>query len=306
MLEKYKGGQPFIYEILNNSIINNKINHAYLFDVGAVNYGMDFALSFVKELICSKKGFNNKDCNNCVICERINNNNYPEIKIIEPEGLTIKKEQLLELQSEFSTKPVEGSKKIYIINEAEKLNKHAANSILKFLEEPEEEIVAILLTKNIYQMLDTIVSRCQVMTLLSDCKAEFEGLNFNSASEEDINEGFDLNKALDFIIELEKNKKEMLLYTNKKWHKYFNKKEDIYQALQIIISFYMDILNKMCGREKINCFQYNDDLSFILEKNNIFTIIKKVEIINNVKELLIHNINKNLLIDKLIIQISEV
>lgn len=312
MLEKYKNGQPLIYEILANSIINNRVNHAYLFDTSAIDYEVDFALSFAKTLICPNNYFNNEKCNNCNICKRIDTNNYPEIKIIEPEGLVIKKEQLLELQSEFSTKPIEGNKKIYILKEADKLNKYAANSILKFLEEPEAGIIAILLTKNIYQVLDTIVSRCQVMTFKGDCPNIQNNINFitnfNDLEKEDNKSELKirLNAVIDFVIELEKNKKELLLYTNSKWHNYFREKEDIYQALQIMILFYRNILNKIYGCKETSVFECEDDLKWVLKQNSVATIIEKISYIDKAKELLVYNINKNLLIDKLIIQLTEV
>ena len=74
------------------------------------------------------------------------------------------KEQILGLQNEFSTKAIESKYKVCIILNCEQLNKYAANSLLKFLEEPEENIITILLTNNIGQVLKTIVSRCQVIT----------------------------------------------------------------------------------------------------------------------------------------------
>ena len=80
------------------------------------------------------------------------------------DTILLQKEQLDELQKEFSEKSIFSNKKIYIINHADRLNKSAANSILKFLEEPEENIIAILITDNIYQLLDTIVSRCQIIS----------------------------------------------------------------------------------------------------------------------------------------------
>ena len=57
------------------------------------------------------------------------------------------------------------NKRIYVIKEAEKLNTSAANTLLKFLEEPADDIIAILLTNNRYKLLDTILSRCQVLTV---------------------------------------------------------------------------------------------------------------------------------------------
>ena len=74
---------------------------------------------------------------------------YTELKIVKPNGQFIKKEQLLELQNSVLNKPVEANKIIYIIKNAERLNSSSANSILKFLEEPEDNIIAILLTDNL-------------------------------------------------------------------------------------------------------------------------------------------------------------
>ena len=105
---------------------------------------------------------NNKD--NQVI-SLIDNNNYPDIKIIEPIGNTIKKSQMLDLQKEYSNKSLLNSKRIYIIKDAEKLNPASANTMLKFLEEPEDNIVAILVTNNRYHIINTIISRCQILTL---------------------------------------------------------------------------------------------------------------------------------------------
>ena len=83
----------------------------------------------------------------------------------------IKKEQLEELQQNFSETSVESNKRIYVIHNADRLNTASANSILKFLEEPEDNIIAILMTDNIHQLLDTIISRCQIISFAKNNKA---------------------------------------------------------------------------------------------------------------------------------------
>ena len=93
---------------------------------------------------------------------------YPDIKLIEPDGNNIKKGQLLDLQKEFSNKSLSNTKRVYLIKNAEKLNPASANTILKFLEEPEDNIIAILLTDSRYHVLETILSRCQVLSLKND------------------------------------------------------------------------------------------------------------------------------------------
>ena len=155
------------FEVTNNYIKNKKVSHAYLIEVS--NYEQDFfdVLNFVKMLLCdcSKEDLINKKNN---ICTLIDDGNYPDLKIIEADGQWIKKNQMLELMDEFQNKSLLDNKKIYIIKEAEKLNNSSANTILKFLEEPEEGIIAILLTKNRFQVIETILSRCQFLNLSTE------------------------------------------------------------------------------------------------------------------------------------------
>ena len=155
------------FEVTNNYIKNKKVSHAYLIEVS--NYEQDFfdVLNFVKMLLCdcSKEDLINKKNN---ICTLIDDGNYPDLKIIEADGQWIKKNQMLELMDDFQNKSLLDNKKIYIIKEAEKLNNSSANTILKFLEEPEEGIIAILLTKNRFQVIETILSRCQFLNLSTE------------------------------------------------------------------------------------------------------------------------------------------
>ena len=103
-----------------------------------------------------------------ILCRKIDDDNYPEIKIVTPDGLLIKKQQILDLQLDFSRRAIEGSKRIYIIRDADKMRSETANSMLKFLEEPDNDVVAILMTNNFNNLLTTIISRCQVIRLTND------------------------------------------------------------------------------------------------------------------------------------------
>src|SRR5690625_2225660 len=91
--------------------------------------------------------------------------NHPDVHWIEPEGRTIRNEQIDLLRKEFVYTGLETSKKMYIISGAEALTVNAANRILKFLEEPDMETTAILLTDNGQSIIPTIRSRCQIIDL---------------------------------------------------------------------------------------------------------------------------------------------
>ncbi|NLY71573.1 MAG: hypothetical protein GX076_07880 [Clostridiales bacterium] len=91
---------------------------------------------------------------------------YPEdIVYVEPDGLSVKDKAVMELQNRLSMKPLEGSKTVAIIKEADTLTVWAQNRLLKTLEEPLGDSVIILLSKNIENLLSTIVSRCIVFTV---------------------------------------------------------------------------------------------------------------------------------------------
>lgn len=157
-------------KILNNCLKNNYFVHAYLIEVD--NYEDDFyyVLTLVKALLCENKNISDVDglnCNNCNICSLIDSDNYPDLYIIEGDDSTIKKEQIIKLEDEFKNTSLLQNKRIYIIKESEKMNDSSSNTLLKFLEEPNDNIVAILLTKDRYKLLPTIISRCQIISLKS-------------------------------------------------------------------------------------------------------------------------------------------
>ena len=155
-------------------IQSNKLSHSYLIELGDFSLDFPLVLLFVKMILCSEMvdDVENLNCNRCNTCKLIDENSFPDLQIIEAEGSQIKKNQLLSLKGEYQNKSLIGKRRVYIIKNAEKLNPSSANTILKFLEEPEEGVIAILLTSNRYQILDTILSRCQVLSLLDDSETE--------------------------------------------------------------------------------------------------------------------------------------
>lgn len=148
-------------------MMSNKLSHAYLIEMEDSSIEFPLVLLFVKMILCPLE-INKCDklnCSKCNVCRLIDEKNFPDFEIIEADGNQIKKNQLLELKDEFQKTSLIGKRRVYVIKDAEKLNPSSANTILKFLEEPEENIIAILLTRNRYQVLDTILSRCQILTL---------------------------------------------------------------------------------------------------------------------------------------------
>lgn len=160
----FKGivGQEQIVEKLKKDLKNNKIAHAYLFE-GAKGLGKkNMALELASALVCH--GNNKRPCRKCSSCIRVAGGNYPDIKIIEEDGI-IGIDEIRALIKEMQLKPYEGKRKVYIICDADKMNIQAQNALLKTLEEPPLYAVLILLTAKGESLLPTIISRCQVIKL---------------------------------------------------------------------------------------------------------------------------------------------
>lgn len=313
MLDDFKDQQPVVYTMMKNAVSSGKLSHAYLLDIKNYFLGNEMAMAFVKSLLCPMNYRNKQACSNCSQCEKIDNSNYTELKIIHPDGLWIKKEQMDELQEEFSKKALAGKYKVYVIFQAEKLNKYAANSLLKFLEEPEEGIIAILITNNFFQVLETIRSRCQILSFSNEknnnndtsmIESLIKSLNINLY---DINTADGKEKlyrfienVLYFIDIVEKRGKDSLLYTEKAWHKNISEKEELMLAFDLMIVFYSDILNIKSERKLKFFAEKIDFVSKISEENSIEKIVNKISVLSELKGKIKLNINNKLLIDTLI------
>lgn len=309
MLDDFALEQNIVYKTLINSLKRNKLSHAYLIETNGYPNALALALAFSKYLFCPNGYTNNKNCENCHQCEAIEKNEFIELKVIEPDGQWIKKSQLEELQEMFSKKSILGHRKVYIINNADRLNISSSNSILKFLEEPEEGIVAILIVENTSQLLQTIVSRCQVLSLknknnLKTLSTGEKIVNILSGGKADASlESVDekTRKIIEFIKFYEDNHFNTLVYENKLWHENFTEKDDIYNALTVMLLFYKDVLNLKLST-KLEIFNdYMTDIKSISEKNNLSDLTRKINVIMNLREKIKFNINSNMLLDKLII-----
>ena len=153
-------GNDEIKESLKNSVKNNKTSHSYLF-VGTEGIGKKLiAEEFAKMILCTS---DSKYCDKCKSCIEFDTNNNPDFKIIEPDGNSIKIEQIREFQNKVAEKPIISEKKVYIINDSEKMTKEAQNCLLKTLEEPPEYVTIILIGANESAFLSTIKSRCMII-----------------------------------------------------------------------------------------------------------------------------------------------
>ncbi|GAA3411803.1 DNA polymerase III subunit delta' [Paenibacillus hodogayensis] len=152
-------GQERAKRLLQNGLRMDKLSHAYIFAGPSGSGRKETARAFVAALFCSRNADN--ACGECLECRKLAHGNHPDLYWIEPDGASIKIDQIRELQQQFAYRSSTSGTKVYVLNEADRMTTQAANSLLKFLEEPQSPIIGILLTQNGQALLPTIQSRAQ-------------------------------------------------------------------------------------------------------------------------------------------------
>lgn len=157
-------GQKSIKEHLIGAVNDGKVSHAYILSGEDGSGKMMLAERFAAALQCEGSG--DKPCGGCISCMQAESRNHPDIIYVSHEKKNIVVDDIRnQVVNDVSIKPYSGRYKVYIIDDAEKMNEAAQNALLKTLEEPPEYTVILLLTTNTGAFLQTILSRCVVLEL---------------------------------------------------------------------------------------------------------------------------------------------
>ena len=151
-------GQEVIVKTLKNSVINNKINHAYLF-AGPRGCGKTTIAKIFAKLVNCENSSNGIPCNKCVCCTQSNEQNMDVIEMDAASNNGV--DEIREINNKVKLAPTLGRYKIYIIDEVHMLTIGAFNALLKTLEEPPAHVIFILATTDPHKVPITILSRCQ-------------------------------------------------------------------------------------------------------------------------------------------------
>lgn len=143
----------------------NRMPHAILLSGPSGIGKFMVATALANTLLClgNKPG----PCGSCQSCLQVSYGTHPDLLVIEPDGATIKIEQIRKLQQEVVLTPYVSARRVCIIDGAELMTVQATNSLLKVLEEPTGDIVFILVSANKEMLLPTILSRCMNITFQS-------------------------------------------------------------------------------------------------------------------------------------------
>jgi DNA polymerase III subunit delta' len=160
-------GQGQAKHILSQALSSSRLSHAYLF-YGPESIGKKLlAVEFAKALNCLSADLG-EACGTCDSCRKIEDRIHPDFFFLEPTKTTptareaiLKIDEIRALQKKLGFLPYQGKVKVAVIDQVEKMNPQACNAFLKTLEEPPSSTILILITSNIYQLLPTLISRCQ-------------------------------------------------------------------------------------------------------------------------------------------------
>ena len=320
-------GHEQIIENLKNAICYEKISHAYIFNGPDLSGKKMLAEAFAMALQCEKE--QSFGCMECHSCKQAISHNHPDIIYVSHEKPnTIGVDDIrTQVNSDIGIKPYSSKYKIYIIDEAEKMNPQAQNALLKTIEEPPSYGILMLLTTNADGFLQTILSRCITLNLrgvktevikkhlmtqyqkpdyLADICATFSQGNVGKAIQLASSEEFNVLKAA--VLALLKKTEELdvadISVTARELSEY---KPQIDEYLDLMTMWFRDVLYYKAA-EDVNNLIYKDEVFDIKKqaaKHSYPGIETILQALNNAKLRLNANVNFDLTIELLLLTIKE-
>ena len=151
-------------EGLARQVAADEVAHAWLLLGPAGSGKRPTAVAMGAALNCSIEP--RVGCGDCSVCLRVQRRRFPDVHHIVPEGPIIPVDVVREIiVPEAARSPFEGRTKVFVIEEAERMNAAAQNALLKTLEEPQPDTVFILISDDEDEILETIRSRCRIVRL---------------------------------------------------------------------------------------------------------------------------------------------
>lgn len=320
-------GHEQIIMHLSSALKNKKISHAYIFN-GDDGVGKNMlAKAFAKALQCDA-GYGDA-CDMCRSCHQVDSGNQPDIRWIQHEKPnTISVDDVREqLNNDIQIKPYSSKYKIYIIDEAEKMNVQAQNALLKTIEEPPAYGIVMLLVNNVDALLPTIRSRCVTLNMkmapydkvveflmskyqVPDYKARvcaaFSQGNIGKAVK--MAASPDFNELQEDVLRIVKNVDDMEIYEVMDAVKNLSEhKVNIYDIIDMMMVWYRDVLMLKITND-LNLLIYRDEyraLSKRAKKSSFDGLDNIIQGFEKAKVRLRANVNFDIAIELMLLTIKE-
>ena len=308
-------------EILDRSLASGRLAHAYLFS-GPDGVGKRLmALALARAIVCHEQ----RGCGDCQACRKIDHRNHPDLHVLEPDGNSIKIEQVRSLQKDLNLKPLEAPRKICLIEAADSMTLGAANALLKTLEEPRGDTLLILLSAHPNRLLETIRSRCQALPFTrhpnSRIQAQLEKqLDIDPTASHvlaALSEG-SFKKAFgkDRELYLEERRKLLKTLTGLSpgsilpildfAEQIAADKTVLPDILEIFQAFYRDVMMMLQGRgdDDLVNLDLKDTIERVSGRENIASVLAKLEALVAVRRQLDRNVNRQLAMEVLLLKLA--
>ena len=165
-------GQQHVVQALQNSILNKKINQAYIFN-GTRGVGKTSIARILTKVLNCKDPKNGEPCNECDQCLAMNENTLLDFQEIDAASRR-SREETMNLLETVPYLPTSSKYKVYLIDEVHMLTKESFNALLKTLEEPPPHVIFMFATTEIEKVPPTILSRCLQLNLRLVSEEEIE------------------------------------------------------------------------------------------------------------------------------------
>jgi DNA polymerase-3 subunit delta' len=317
-------GQPRAAQILANVLRVGKIPHAYIFH-GIEGVGKKTqARAFFAAINCRERTLAGEPCGVCPSCVKVSSGLHPDLTIIEPQGQSIRIEQIRELKNAISFEPLEGRMQMFLFSQADQLRLEAANALLKILEEPLSRSILVLVTERLHLIPLTVVSRCQKIPFLPLPEEEVafflveklalspkEALDLARRSEGSI--GRAMRQAASLREQPEDSLVELFLAPpgvsggGDPVEKLGQKREEVSAHLLFGKSLLRDLMvYKLCREEKrLFHRRYAPVFSSLAAQREMGSLIKQIEQVDDAVEALEQNANIQLTLEVMLVNLSR-
>ena len=258
----------------------NKLAHAFLFETNDIDRCYDDLVKLLKIINCPFDY--SDDCKNieCNFCNLFDKGNLPSFCLIEPDGTQIKKNQVQEMMNKFSTIPVYSKYNMYVVLNSDKLNIASANSLLKFLEEPSDNVIGFFIASNKMNVISTIRSRCQEYSVYYSKEIDYSSYIKNIVS---------------FLNGIYKNK-DAILYNKSIAMGFYSERIEWIEFFSNMLYFIEDFIAN----------NSNDYGILLLRDFDVNQLVKMLLLIETILKYLQSNGNIELILDKFVFEMRKI
>mgnify|MGYP000920401676 CR=1 FL=1 len=319
-------GQKQITGILQRAVQNNQVAHAYIFS-GPKGIGKrTVARIFARLLLCSS-GNSGKACGECLPCRMMEAGTNPDYYVLAAEDASIGVDDIRNMQNNMAVRPMYSPRKVYLIEEADKMTVQAQNCLLKTLEEPPPYSVIILAASNYHVFLETVLSRAVKLDFKKYGPDEIKRAIYKKFGKYSEHTDFIISysdgiigtalmleqseafawlreRTIDVLINLTSQKSS---YIFKAYDFFEENKEDIDIILDIFTSFYRDVyLAYTAGKDSILINSDRKDIIFNEFGNFVPSkLLKNIRIVEETRNNIRQNANFQLSIEVMLMKLQE-